>query len=120
MQGGQRFERRNMHNVLLKEDLCHFLETHGNSRVKRELLLFWGKHPNTNFTKFALCYAVDCSGLQAEDALAVQMEAGLVEMSTNEHGLTLYSLTSNEDLRQRVIQIAEIDYSQLNGMLRLY
>ena len=109
-----------MQNVLVKENLCHFLQKYGDNRVKRELLLFWGKHPNATFAKFALCYAVDCSGLQVEQALKEHTEAGIVEKYPNERGLCFYSLTSDEAKRQQVIQLADFDWSQWNFMLRYY
>jgi hypothetical protein len=109
-----------MQNALAKEELRRFLQRHGDNRTKRELLLFWGKHPNARFTKFALCYAVDCSGLQAEQSLKAHMEAGLVEEHTNERGLTFYSLTTDEAKRQQVIELADFDWSQWNLMLRYY
>ena len=112
--------RIQMQNALAKEDLRRFLQKHGDNRIKRELLLFWGRHPNARFTKFALCYAVDCSGLQAEQSLKSHMEAGLVEELTNERGLTFYSLTDDEAKRQLIIELADFDWSQWNPMLRYY
>ena len=103
--------------VLSEENLYRFLEQHGNNRVKRELLAFWGMHPNAKFGRRAICYALDCSKLEAERALRALVNAGLVDTHMN-NGLTLYSLTRNEAKRRAVLELATLGWDQRQLMLK--
>jgi len=103
--------------VSTQEELYRFLEEHGNSRVKRELLAFWGRHPNAKFSRYAICFALDCGKLEANSALRALVDAGLVDNHTN-NGLTLYSLTENEEKRRLVLELAVLDWDQWNTMIK--
>ncbi len=103
--------------VSTEENLYHFLEEHGNNRVKREILAFLGRHPNTKFTRYVLCYALDCGKLEVDRTLRALVDARLVDNHTN-HGLTLYSLTRDEDKRRPVLELAALSWDQWRLMLR--
>lgn len=100
-----------------QEELYRFLEEHGNNRVKRELLNFWGRHPDARFSRYAICFALDCGKLEAEKALRAMVDAGLVDNHKN-NGLTLYSLTKNEEKRRRVLELAAVGWDQWNIMIK--
>lgn len=103
--------------VLAEESLYHFLEEHGNNRVKRELIHFWGIHPNARFDRKGICYALDCSKLDAERALGAMVEEGLL----NKHvakGVTLYSLTTNQERRQPILALATLDWGRWQLMIK--
>jgi hypothetical protein len=104
-------------NVLTRESLQCFLAEHGSNWVKRELLLFWGLHPNAKFNRFAICYAVDGSRLYTKIALRDMVEAGLVDTHVN-NGEILYSLTRNDARRRPVIELAALGWDQWQVMLR--
>jgi hypothetical protein len=104
-------------SVSTEEELYHFLEEHGTNRVKRELLAFWGRHSDAKFSRRVICYALDCSKLEAEGALRAMVDAGLVDNHTN-NGLTLYSLTENEERRRLVLELAALDWDQWNTMIK--
>jgi len=103
--------------VLTEENLYRFLEQHENNRVKRELLAFWGIHPNAKFGRRAICYALDCGKLEADRALRALVEAGLIDTHMN-NGLTLYSLTRDEAKRRMVLELATLDWDQRQLMLK--
>ena len=103
--------------VSTQEELYRFLEEHGNSRVKRELLDFWGRHPNAKFSRHAICFALDCGKLEANKALRALVDAGLVDNHTN-NGLTLYSLTENEEKRRLVLELAALDWDQWDTLIK--
>jgi hypothetical protein len=104
-------------DVLTNERLQRFLAEYGNNWVKRELLLFWGLHPNAKFNRLAICYAVDCRQLYAKVALRDMVEAGLVDIYVN-NGETLYSLTQNELRRRPVLELAALGWDQWQLMLK--
>jgi hypothetical protein len=99
--------------VSTQEELYRFLEEHGNNRVKRELLEFWGLHPDAKFSRYAICFALDCGKLEADRALRDMVDAGLVDNHAN-NGLPLYSLTRNEEKRQPVLELAALSWNQWN------
>jgi hypothetical protein len=104
-------------DVLTRESLQRFLAEYGDNQVKRELLLFWGLHPNAKFNRFAICYAVDSRQFYAKIALKDMVEAGLVDVYVN-NGETLYSLTQNELRRRPVLELAALGWDQWQLMLR--
>jgi len=73
----------------------------------RELLLFWGMHPNAKFDRKAICYALDYSKLDTERALRIMIEEGLLD-SHSRNGVTLYSLTKDEERRRPVLELAAL------------
>ncbi|MBI3040346.1 MAG: hypothetical protein HYY80_01605, partial [Chloroflexi bacterium] len=52
--------------VLNEMSLYRFLEEYGDNRVKRELVFFWGCHPNAKFARNAIYYALDCAKLEMD------------------------------------------------------
>jgi len=104
-------------NVATGENLYCFLEEHGDNRVKRELIAFWGRHPNAKFSRRVICYALDWNKLEADRALRALVDAGVVD--THKHnGLTLYSLTMNEEKRRPVVELAALGWDQWQRMLK--
>ena len=104
-------------NVLIKENLCGFVQKHGDNRLKRELLIFWGMHPNTRFDSKVISYALDCFKLDAERALRAMVTEGLVDSYTS-NGVSLYSLTKNEDRRQPIIELATLGWDRWQLMIK--
>ncbi len=94
-----------------EKSLYRFLQEHDDNRVKKELLLFWAMHPNARFDRRAICYALDCSKLEAERALRAMVEEGMLENNTC-NGVILYSLTEDEPLRGLVSDLAKLDWRQ--------
>jgi hypothetical protein len=84
------------------------LKDYGNNRVKREVLAFLGTHPNTKFTRYVICRALECSKLEMDEALSDLADARLVENHMN-NGLTLYSLTTNKEKRRPVLELLALD-----------
>lgn len=104
--------------VPTQEELYCFLEEHGKNRVKRELLDFWSRHPDAKFSRYALCFALDCGKLEADRALRDMIDTGLVDKHAN-NGLTLYSLTrNNEEKRQLVLELGALSWDQWNIMIK--
>jgi len=88
-----------------------FFDRYGTTRAKQELLLFWALHPNAKFSRLAILSAMECSKLDMERALASMVDDDLVEVRSYS-GLTTYSLTSNENIRQMVALLSTIDWGQ--------
>ena len=103
--------------VSTEESLFRFLEEYGKNREERELLAFWGMHPNARFTRYAICYGLDCSKLEANRGLMSLVEEGIIDTSSS-NGLIFYSLTKNEEKRRPVMKLAALGWDQWLAMLR--
>ena len=104
-------------STLNEASLYRFLEEYGNNRVKREVLFFWGCHPNAKFTRHIICYALDCSKLEVDRELRALVKAELVDIHIL-NGVTFYSLTANEERRRPVLELAALDWNQRQLMLK--
>jgi len=91
--------------------LVGFLERYGNTRAKGELLLFWALHPDTHFSRLAVLCATECSKVDVAKALDSMTSDNLVDMRSG-NGLTTYSLTSDESIRQMVALLGALDWRQ--------
>ncbi len=100
-----------------EESLYRFLQEHGDNGVKRGLLLFWSSHPNARFDSKVICYALDRDRLDTEKALRTMVEEGLLDRSTC-NGVTLYSLTTNEDRYRPILELATLGWGRWQLMLK--
>ena len=98
-------------NSTARIDLDVFLERYGDTRAKQEAILFWALHPNARFSRLAVLSAMECSKLDAERALAHMVNNELVNMRSD-NGLTIYSLTPSENIRQMLAQFSALDWAQ--------
>jgi len=80
-----------------------------DNQVERELYLFWGMHPSAKFSKPIISYVLDCNKRELEIVLQAMVEAGLVETHI-QNGVTLYSLTTNEERRRPILEFARRNY----------
>jgi hypothetical protein len=103
-------------STLNEASLYRFLKEHGDNHVKRELLLFWGCHPNAKFARHIICYALDCGKLEMDRALRALVKAGLVDTHIL-NDATFYSLTADEERRRRVVELSSLDWDQWHLMV---
>ncbi len=73
-------------------------------------------HPNTRFDSKAISYTLDCFKLDVETALEAMVAEGLVDGCTS-NGVSLYSLTRNEDSRQPILELANLGWNQRQHMI---
>ncbi|MFC2042521.1 hypothetical protein ACFLTV_03445 [Chloroflexota bacterium] len=104
-------------NVLTEEKLYRFLKEHGDNRVKRELLAFWSKHPCAKISRRVICDILHCTKLEAEVSLRHMVEEGLLDKHIT-NGITLYTLTKNEEKRRSVLKLAYLGWDQRNIMVK--
>ncbi len=99
-----------------EESLICFLQKQGDNRVKRGLLLFWGMHPSAKFDGKGICYALDYSKLDTERALSTMVEEGLLGKHTS-NGVILYSLTTDEEKRRPILELASLSWDRWQIMV---
>ena len=98
------------HSENIEERLCKFLENYAGDRMGTKLLAFWGRHPDTGFTKSAICWALDCKKHDINRALKDMVEAGLIDMYEC-NSVLLYSLTANEERRRLVLELTSLGWN---------
>jgi hypothetical protein len=103
-------------NISNEESLYRFLEEHGGNRVKRKLLFFWGSHPDSKFSRYTICYAVDSSKLAVDRALGEMVKTGLVDTHILNDTM-FYSLTMNNEKRRLALELGALDWDQWQLML---
>ena len=101
----------------VEESVCHLLKEHGNNRVKRDLLLFWGLHPSARFESKVIMHALEFNRLDTERALGTMVEEGLIDRSIC-NGVTLYSLTNHGEIRQSVLELAKLSWYEWELVLK--
>jgi hypothetical protein len=84
-----------------------------------ELIQFFGWHPNTRFSGLAILHALSVNGERRyiNKALTQLVDKGIVK-TYSENGIALYCLTDNNSLRKKALDIAGLDWSQWQDMLR--
>jgi DNA-binding GntR family transcriptional regulator len=97
-------------NVLAEENADRLLRENWDNRVRNNLLLFWGMHPNAKFAVATICHALDCSKLDVQRALGALAEAGLLDREVHNH-VTLYSLSTDEERRRLIMEYAAPGHS---------
>ena len=67
-------------------------------------------HHSAKFSKPIIKYGLDCNKRELEIVLQAMVEAGLVETHF-QNGVTLYSLTTNEEKRRTILEFARHGYN---------
>jgi hypothetical protein len=78
----------------------------GDNPIKRELYFFWGIHPNAKFSRPIIDFALDCNMRDLDSALEAMVTAGLLDTNI-QNGVTIYSLTKNEERRRPILEFAK-------------
>lgn len=94
-------------------DAGQMIKNQASDRYCLNLLRFFMAHPNCHFSKLAVVHAIDEDGsrLEVERALEQLISEGVLKANT-ENLICYYSLTGNEPLRQKVLNMAEFDWRQ--------
>jgi DNA-binding transcriptional ArsR family regulator len=67
------------------------------------MMIFWGVHCHGRFDMPTICYALDSGSEDVEHELRSLADLGIVNREV-EDGVTLYSLTRNEDKRRAIVE----------------
>ncbi len=92
-----------------RDRLLRFLEEHGNTFSKLEVLLFLSRHPQTKFSFDALAGGRDASRAGLVDGVRALIEEGIVREEKGENDVAWYCLTPNEQRRRPVEELNGLD-----------
>ena len=91
--------------VAEKDRMVQSVNESVDSRLERDLLLFWSWHPHTNFTARTIAHVVKPpTEVDIEEALECFVEAELLEKHICQ-GLDFYCLTAEPEKRQWVLNL---------------
>ena len=85
-------------------------EQRGQSRLKRDMMYFWGMHSTGKFDQRTISYALDYELADVEKELQALVDAAIVEKEV-ENGVNLYWLTLNEAKRSCIVEWASPGHS---------
>jgi hypothetical protein len=102
-----------------RENLCQLIKDYGNDPYCLELIQFFGWHPSARFSCRAILHSlgVNCGRHYIEKALHQLVDKGVVT-TYSENDILLYCLTDDKPLRQTILEITRLDWSQWQVMLR--
>jgi hypothetical protein len=103
----------------VRKYLCKMITEYKDDPYCLELIQFFGWHPDTRFSGLAITHALSVSGERRyiDKALRQLVDKGIVK-TYSENGIALYCLTDNSKLRQNALEVAGLDWSQWQNMLR--
>ncbi|MEW6033666.1 MAG: hypothetical protein AB1603_02290 [Chloroflexota bacterium] len=94
------------------DDLLAFLETFGDTADKLQVLFFWSKHLKTKCTVDCISPTPDCRHLDPRRAVRELVHQGVLEESSD-GWVTWYSLTTDEEKRRSVENLARLTWDRL-------
>jgi hypothetical protein len=99
--------------------LCQLIKEYNDDPYCLELIRFFGWHPNARFSGLAVLHALSVGGERryVEKALSQLVDKGMVK-TYSENDIAFYCLTDDKALRQSVLDVARLDWSQWQVMLR--
>lgn len=102
-----------------KVNVCQYIKEFADDPHCLELIRFFGWHPDCHFSGLAILHALSENGehLDIQRALRHLVDKGLVRTYI-ENNTPIYCLTDVEPLRQAALDIARMDWSQWQVMLR--
>jgi hypothetical protein len=103
-------------NIQVDDTLSKFIAEFGDDLCSLELLLFFGRHPNARFNHAAVVHALGPRQFDAGIALKKLREKDLVSASSS-NGVYLFGLTRDEQIRDMVESMVNIDQRQWQTIL---
>ena len=102
-----------------RENVFQLIKEYDSDPCCLELIQFFGWYPNARFSRLAILHALSANGERRfiERALRQLIDNGVVK-TYSENNIALYCLTDDEALRQAALDIARLDWSQWQVMLR--
>ncbi len=106
-----------MQEIAVEEKVCQFIREYCDGQVSLQPLLFLGRHPCAHFNQLAIVHALDARKVEIDEAVQHLTDRGLIVTRIAENGLSVYSLTQDESLRDLVSELATLDWWQCQLML---
>lgn len=94
----------------VEEKVSQFMKEYADDRYcLLELLRFFGRHPHTRFSRLVIVHALNSQRFSTEKALKYLLDNEVVQLSL-ENNVPLYSLATEESLRNLALHVAKLDW----------
>jgi hypothetical protein len=105
--------------ITIAEELCQFIKQYVDDYHCLELFRFFGAYPNARFNELAVVHALNSEWgtSYVKRAIGYLVDKGVVKVSVC-NDTPLYSMTEDESLRSLALNLAKLDWSQWQLMLR--
>ena len=105
--------------ITIAEELCQFIKQYADGYYCLELLRFFGGYPHARFSELAVVHALnsDHVELYIKKALRQLVDKGVIRVSFN-NNIPLYSMTEDTSLCSLASNLAKLDWSRWQSMLR--
>lgn len=94
-------------------ELLRFIIDNRFSNLELRLLLFWARHPHAKLSIYTIASAMDTARINLRDAIATLVKKCVLEEQKNGCGITTYYLSCNQDMKNRVDQLSQMDWTQI-------
>jgi hypothetical protein len=98
-----------------RQEMMEFIGQHIDTHTKLELLLFWGKHPNTKFTLRTLRHALNENKVGVvERNLEDLAQSGVVNKHIHPRGGVFFGLAAVREIQGLVLELSKCSRHELN------
>lgn len=106
--------------ISIAEELCQFIEQYADSYHCLELFRFFGGYPHAKFSELAVVHALNSDREESyiRRALRQLVDKGVIRRSINNNNIPLYSMVEDESLCSLASNLAKLDWSRWQLMLR--
>jgi len=98
---------------VLHRELYRFLIENRFTNLELRLLLFWARHPNAKLSIYTIASAMDTARVNLRDAIASLVGKCVLAGQPNGCGLTTYYLNSDQNIRDRINELSQLDWNQI-------
>ncbi len=105
--------------ITIAEEMCQFIKQYVDGYHCLELLRFFGEYPHAKFSELAVVHALNSDQGESyiKRALRQLVDKGVIRMSVN-NNIPLYSITEDNSLCSLASNLAKLDWSGWQLMLR--
>jgi hypothetical protein len=103
-------------DIDVEDKLCNFIKEFCDDLNCLELLVFFGRHPQARFNRTAVIHAPLTNRFDTAIALKRLLDKKTITTS-NENGMTLFSLTKEEPIHTLATELVNIDQNKWQKVL---
>ena len=100
----------------INEGLFSFLRENEFSGIRLQLLLFWGKHPQTSFNLDGIARILNLTHQHLKELLKDLIDKGMINEHYCSSGIAHYSLNNDHESIGHIQKLAALDCSVINSI----
>jgi len=100
----------------IDEEMFSFLKKHEFAGLKLQLLIFWGKHPQTSFNLDGIAHVMEITRNHLMQLLKELIDKGVINEQYCPSGIAHYSLNHDHEYSGLIKRLAQMDWSEINSI----